>query len=236
MQDNIYHPDYVKGLFDGMSNSYERMNYLSSFGFSIRWRRQFLRVCKPAHSPTEIIDLLTGMGETWGLIKRQWPQAKLTALDFSAGMLRYANHKNKVQFDNKVIVLQEDILNNKLPSNHFDLVTCAFGLKTFDAQQLRVLAKETQRVLKPGGQFSFVEVSKPRPLALQVLYGFYLGKVIPILGQMLLSNPTGYTMLWRYTQQFGDARKASEIFAETGLKTTFVSYFYGCATGFWGEK
>lgn len=232
----MYHPAYVKDLFNRMSTSYERMNYLTSFGFSIRWRRQFLSDCKPSHEPIEIIDLLTGMGETWGLIKRKWPNAHVTALDFSEGMLQQANQKSKANFGGQITVLQEDILNNKLPSNYFDLVTCAFGLKTFNEEQLRILAAETERILKPGGQFSFVEVSKPSPLALQVLYGFYLGKVIPILGRLLLGNPTEYKMLWQYTQQFSHAQRASEIFAETGLKTKFVSYFYGCASGLGGEK
>lgn len=236
MNDHIYHPDYVKDLFNRISSSYERMNYLTSFGFSIRWRKQFLSACKQTYQPIEIIDLLTGMGETWGLIKQRWPQSKLTALDFSEGMLRYVNQKSEARFGGQVTVLQEDILKNKLPSNHFDLVTCAFGLKTFDEEQLHILASETQRILKPGGQFSFVEVSKPRPVMLQVLYGFYLGQVIPVLGRLLLGNPTEYKMLWQYTQQFRHAERASEIFAKTGLKTKFVSYFFGCATGFLGEK
>lgn len=40
---NIYDPQFVKNLFNTMSGSYERMNYITSFGFSIRWRKQFLR-------------------------------------------------------------------------------------------------------------------------------------------------------------------------------------------------
>ncbi|MBD1426148.1 class I SAM-dependent methyltransferase [Sphingobacterium arenae] len=37
-----YEPAFVKKMFNRMSSSYERMNYITSFGFSIRWRRQFL--------------------------------------------------------------------------------------------------------------------------------------------------------------------------------------------------
>lgn len=48
-----------------MSSSYERMNYLTSFGFSIRWRTQFLNSFKPTENKAEIIDLLTGMGGTY---------------------------------------------------------------------------------------------------------------------------------------------------------------------------
>ena len=236
MENNIYNPEYVKGLFNKMSSSYERMNFITSFGFSIRWRSQFLETFNPTSYKAEIIDLLTGMGETWNATKNKLPNSNLTVLDFSDGMLKYAKQKSETKFNNEIMVLQQDILNNKLPSNHYDFVTCAFGLKTFNAEQLNILALETKRILKSGGQFSFIEVSKPNNKILKTLYGFYLGKIIPILGRLLLGNPEEYKMLWQYTNKFDNAKKATEIFANTGLKTEFNSYFYGCATGFYGTK
>lgn len=236
MENNIYNPEYVKGLFDRMSSSYERMNFITSFGFSIRWRRQFLESFKQTNHKAEIIDLLTGMGETWNATKNKLPNSNLTVLDFSEGMLKYAKPKNEFEFNNEITVLQQDILNNQLPSNHYDFVTCAFGLKTFNAEQLQILALETKRILKKGGQFSFVEVSKPRNKILKTLYGFYLGQIIPILGRLLLGNPEEYKMLWQYTSKFDNVKTATEIFTKTGLTTNFNSYFYGCATGFNGTK
>ena len=63
MDNNIYCPDFVKGIFKRMTSSYERMNYITSFGFSIRWRKQFLNSFNKPHQKVEIIDLLTGMGK-----------------------------------------------------------------------------------------------------------------------------------------------------------------------------
>ncbi len=236
MTDNIYNPEYVKGLFNRMSSSYERMNYITSFGFSIRWRRQFLEPFQSTTDQIEIIDLLSGMGETWVGVKNKFPNAKLTALDFSSEMLKKAKAKSEKLFNDKVSLLQQDILKSELPSNHYDIVICAFGLKTFDSEQLQVLASETKRILKTGGQFSFIEVSKPTNKILKRLYSFYLGRIIPVLGKILLGNPTEYKMLWRYTDKFGNAKKASDIFNNQGLKTTSNSYFYGCSTGFSGRK
>ena len=80
MTDSIYNPEYVKGLFNRMSSSYERMNYITSFGFSIRWRTPFL---EPFQSITDwkkyeiVLDvyakatniaygaLLSGTGQIW---------------------------------------------------------------------------------------------------------------------------------------------------------------------------
>jgi ubiquinone/menaquinone biosynthesis methyltransferase len=236
MTDSIYNPEYVKGLFNRMSSSYERMNYITSFGFSIRWRTQFLEPFQSTTDKIEITDLLTGMGETWGAVKNKFPNAKLSALDFSTEMLKNAKKKSEQHFDNNVLLLQQDILKSDLPSNYYDIVICAFGLKTFDTEQLQVLATETKRILKAGGQFSFIEVSKPTNKILKQLYSFYLGRIIPVLGKLLLGNPTEYKMLWRYTDKFDNAKRAEEIFNNQGLTTKSNSYFYGCSTGFSGHK
>lgn len=236
MTDSIYNPEYVKVLFNRMSSSYERMNYITSFGFSIRWRTQFLKPFQSVTDKIEIIDLLTGMGETWGAVKNKFPNANLSALDFSTEMLKNAKKKSEQHFDNNVLLLQQDILKSDLPSNYYDIVICAFGLKTFDTEQLQILATETNRILKVGGQFSFIEVSKPTNKILKQLYGFYLGQVIPVLGKLLLGNPIEYKMLWRYTDNFDNAKRAEEIFNNQGLRTKSNSYFYGCSTGFSGHK
>lgn len=236
MNENIYNPEFVENLFNRMSGSYERMNYITSFGFSIRWRRQFLNQITDSNEKIEVLDLMTGMGETWSSIKKKFPNANLTALDFSEKMIQRAEEKNKKKYTDSITILKQDVLQNELPSDHFDLVISAFGLKTFNESQLITLAKETKRILKDGGQFSFVEVSKPENSLLKLFYGFYLGKTVPILGKLLMGDPAEYKMLWRYTEQFENAEKAALIFKKEGLTVNFNSYFFGCSTGFHGKK
>lgn len=219
-----------------MSESYERMNYITSFGFSIRWRRQFIDVFKNSNEKLEIIDLLSGMGETWHFIHKKFPNSHLSALDFSEGMINYATQKNYKKFNNRVNIIQQNALNNSLETGFYDYVFCGFGLKTFNDDQLNVFAKEIKRILKPGGKLSFVDVSEPKPFILKILYKFYLQKVIPVLGKLFLGNPEEYRMLWRYTDNFKNAGKASEIFKQNGLNVEFKEYFYGCASGFYGTK
>ena len=219
-----------------MSSSYERVNYITSFGFSLRWRRQFLESIGASDDPLEIIDLMTGMGETWTAVKHRFPNANLSALDFSAGMLSHAETKNRRHFRSAVTLLQQDVLRNELPEKHYDLVICAFGLKTLDETQWERLAHETRRILKDGGRFSFIEVSKPTYRFLRFLYRLHLGKVVPVAGSLLLGNPVEYRMLWKYTHRFGDARPVAETFRRAGLHVTYRRYFGGCATGFYGSK
>ncbi|MFL9835331.1 class I SAM-dependent methyltransferase [Chryseobacterium terrae] len=233
---NIYEPKFVKQLFNQMSGSYERMNYITSFGFSIRWRKQFLTKLGKSNENLNVIDLLSGLGENWIYLKQNFPNSTFSALDFSEEMVLKSKNKGNKVFKNNLNLLCEDILENQLESHSFDIVSCAYGLKTFNEQQLEILAKEISRILKPNGKFSFVEVSKPRNKFLYYPYQFYLSKIIPVLGKLFLGNPNDYKMLWIYTENFKNCDFAKEIFKRNNLDVKSENYFYGCATGIYGTK
>ena len=46
LMENIYSFQFLRRLFDEMAASYDRVNYLTSFGFSRRFRRQFIERAK----------------------------------------------------------------------------------------------------------------------------------------------------------------------------------------------
>jgi demethylmenaquinone methyltransferase/2-methoxy-6-polyprenyl-1,4-benzoquinol methylase len=118
----------------------------------------------------------------------------------------------------------------------FDTVVSSFGLKTFDEEQQARLAQRVAHALRPGGAFSFIEISAPRFAPLRWLYMFYVKHVIPIAGWVLLGNPANYRMLGVYTDAFGDCRHFARCAQGAGLDAEYVSYFFGCATGVRGRK
>ncbi|MCA5005318.1 class I SAM-dependent methyltransferase [Sphingobacterium bovistauri] len=233
---NIYDPAYVKKLFNRMSTSYERMNYITSLGFSFIWRKQFIQSISPDKNEVHVLDLLSGLGENWKLLIKRFPNGIFSAIDFSEKMVESSQLKNTKRLDNRFEIIHHDILNKELPKEHFDVITCAFGLKTFNEEQIQQLAEKVFKSLKLGGKFTFIEISVPPNRTLQFLYKLYLSKVIPILGTLFLGNPTDYRMLWLYTVNFMDCNKAKLIFQKAGLHVDNKSYFYGCATGLIGYK
>jgi len=233
---NQFEPEYVQDLFNKMSGSYERMNYITSFGFSLLWRKQFLKPLKPSGERLAVLDLMTGMGETWHPVKKHFPNSEFTALDFSEGMLGHARRKNENQFQNQVIITNQNALKSNFEDGHFDVVLSAFGLKTFNGEQLEQLAKEVKRILKPGGVFSFIEVSSPKNGLLRTLYKTHLKYVVPFCGRIMLGNPEEYRMLWKYTVLYQNSEQTRRIFEAAGLEVNYESYFGGCASGISGRK
>lgn len=130
----------------------------------------------------------------------------------------------------------EDVLAWSEPNSFADVVVSSFGLKTFDREQQRCLAEVVARMLKTGGSFSFIEVSVPPFVPLQILFMFYLKRIIPIIGRVLLGNPDCYRMLGVYTEAFRNSSYFAQCLRDAGLTTVAVSYFFGCATGVKGSK
>ena len=219
-----------------MARSYDRVNSITSFGFSRRWRRQGIDGLdlKPGML---VHDWMTGMGEAWPSIARRVGIAgSIVAIDLSPGMLAHARRRRASMAAQAIEVVEGDVLETSLADGSADAVACLFGLKTLSDASADRLAAEIARVLKPGGRFSVIEVSVPSNRALRTLYMFYLKRVIPVLGALLLGDPETYRMLGRYTEQFGDARSFADRAKRAGLQVEFRRWFFGCATGVVGRR
>jgi len=234
--DEIYEPKFVEKLFDNMSSSYSRMNYITSFGFSERWRRQCVEAID-IEKEKVVVDLMTGMGECWSpILNRANENSKLIGLDFSSGMIKRARKKKSKLKDVQIQILQENVFDNSIEDQSTDYVISGFGLKTFNDAQLSNLANEINRILKPNGKFSLIDVSVPKNRLLKTAFLFYLKQVIPILGWVFLGNPETYRMLGVYTQAFVNSKKVYEIFKRDNFEVEYVEYFFGCASGIKGRK
>ncbi|WP_062061405.1 class I SAM-dependent methyltransferase [Aquimarina longa] len=232
----IYEPKFVEKLFDKMSNSYAKVNYITSFGFSERWRRQCVEEINIEKGKT-VVDLMTGMGECWKhILKKSDQNFTLISLDFSTEMIHRAE-KNKLKFKNATIeVLKENVFDNSIKNQTADYIISGFGLKTFNNKQLSDLANEIDRILKPNGKFSLIDVSVPKSKFIRPFYMLYLKNIIPILGKMFLGSPETYKMLGIYTQQFVNAKNVHRIFERPNFEVEYITYFYGCASGIKGRK
>lgn len=233
---DIYDPSFVGRLFDEMARTYGIVNLISSLGFARRWRRQCLRSIQIS-SGASVLDLMTGMGELCpDLLQMIGPAGAIQAVDISAVMCERAQQQVSAEHQSRLHVLQADALNCPVENESVDYVVSTFGLKTFNSSQLKTLAGQVHRVLRPGGQFAFLEISVPESQLLKWPYMYYLNNVIPLIGRLALGNPDNYRLLGVYTTAFQNCRQAADCFRSVDLQVEFQSYFFGCATGVTGVK
>lgn len=232
---NMYDPEVVRDLFDEMSRTYGLVNVISSFGFCMLWRRQCIQGASISPRST-VCDLMSGMGELWpGVAARLGGSGEVIAVDLSPVMCD-RSRGTAGRLPVSVDVLVEDALSSSIPDGAADVVLSSFGLKTFNDEQMRKLAAQIARILKPGGTFSLLEISVPGLRLLRGPYMFYIRRVIPMLGRLFLGNPDNYRCLGVYTSAFGDCRRFERHCLDAGLRSRYRSFFFGCATGVVGEK
>ncbi|WP_034159844.1 class I SAM-dependent methyltransferase [Sphingomonas sp. ERG5] len=236
MSDDIYAPDYVKGVFDRCSDRYIMFSWLCSFGFTERWRRQCVAMLPEPAGPAGY-DLMAGTGEVWPHLLKRFPWIdQITAVDISSGMHRRAIDRLHQHRAHRIAFIEDDVFASNLPDASADFVVATFGLKTFNADQLTRLARLIARVLKPGGSFSLIEASDPKGWWLRPLYRFHLKTVLPLMERFLLRGAQDFAKIGTYSTNFGDSRAFAEMLRAAHLEVGFHRYFFGCATGVSGRK
>ena len=234
--DNIYSFEFLKALFNEMARSYDRVNYLTSFGFSWRFRRDFIARAKLDRGHT-VCDLMCGRGECWSFIlDRIGDSGRLIALDLSPGMLDGARDRLLRYPGRTIAVVEGNALETGLSDASVDRVLIAFGLKTLAPELWDGLAKEIYRILRPGGLVSTIEMSDPRGWLLRPVFMWYLKTMVPIFGRLLLGNPQNYRMLGVYTERFQGCEPVAAVMRNVGFVADLVWYFHGCATGIVAQK
>ncbi len=235
-QANLYDPALVRSLFDEMAATYGLVNLVSSFGFCRRWRLQCIQQVR-LFEGARVIDLMTGMGELCPAIANSVGSGGgVVAVDISPVMCSKARQHLAERLTCPIEVIEADALCSSLPSGSADVVLASFGLKTFSSDQGRQLAKEVRRLLKPGGMFSFIEISVPPSTLLRGPYMLYLKRLIPLIGRLMMGNPENYRLLGVYTEAFGSCHSVASAFRAAGLEVEVRSFFFGCATGLVGRR
>lgn len=234
---NIYDSEYVRDLFDRVSNTYGYTNYIASFGFTERWRKQCISKLSGFEDNASGYDLMCGRGETWEKLFVENPSImNLTGLDISSEMIKGSEiQANKLGL-RKIELMEVDVFKNKIPDESADFVISTFGIKTFNQEQQKILAAEVNRILKPGGEFSFVEVSHPKGWAFSWLYMFYLKKLMPVIEKLFLGYSYGYSAIGMYVTEFVDSQNFHTYLKAQGLQTEYHKLFFGCASGVSGKK
>jgi demethylmenaquinone methyltransferase/2-methoxy-6-polyprenyl-1,4-benzoquinol methylase len=216
-----------------MGPTYDLVNRVSSLGFCEVWRYQCVRHL-PIHAGSVVCDMMSGSGECWPYILSQKP-SRLVSIDFSSVMVE-RQRKRLDRVPRIVAIHHENATQTRLASESVDFVIGAFGLKTLSPACLAAFVAEIRRILKPGGAFSLLEISNPSGWVLGGPYRWYVSRIIPLIGSVLLGDIECYRMLGVYTESFGSCERVRPVFEVGGFEVEVRSHFFGCATALVGKK
>ena len=227
MQD-IYDPAFVSDVFDRCSGRYRHVSAVASFGTIRRWRRQCVAAL-PDDTAGHGVDLMAGTGEVWPHLMRRFPDVHVTAIDISPGMHARAMERLHRDRTGRIAHLEADWLRTDLPDASADFAVSCFGLKTFDAGQHVVFARQLARVLRPGAPYALVEATDPVGWALRPLYRLHLDGVLPLVERTLMRGARDFAMIGTYTRNFGDGASVVAALDAAGLAPRVTRLIGGCA-------
>ncbi len=105
-----------------------------------------------------VLDVACGTGHAALAIARMLPKGRVTAVDFSAGMLDQARRKAAALNIRNIEFLERDMQDLGFSAGVFDAAVCAFGI--FFVEDMDAQLSHIVRAIKPGGKImitSFLE-------------------------------------------------------------------------------
>jgi demethylmenaquinone methyltransferase/2-methoxy-6-polyprenyl-1,4-benzoquinol methylase len=189
-------PETIKKMFNSIARQYDKTNAILSFRMHHHWNRTLIKKAIVPAKPEILLDLCCGTGAiAFSYLKKTQDYTKAYMLDFSEGMLECAQMQAKtLDIDHHDIhYLQADAQVIPLLGNSVHCATMAYGIR--NVKDPGLCMKDVYRVLKPGGTFGILELTKPKHPFLNFTHSFYLKNILPLLGKLATSNKEAYDYL-----------------------------------------
>lgn len=185
--------EQVREMFDNIAPAYDRLNRAMSFGLDRSWRRRAVEMVAK-RSPHSIVDIATGTGDFAISLAKAMPEAHVTGLDLSKGMVEIGLQKvHDARLDSRISLLVGDCLQSPLPEGEADVVTVAFGVRNF--ARLADGYRAMYGMLRPGGMLCVIELSTPTSPLVMPFYNLYTRGFIPMMGRLVSSDRRAYSYL-----------------------------------------
>ena len=182
---------HVRGVFDSVAPKYDLMNDLMSMGLHRAWKAFTVMVAN-VREGYQVLDIAGGTGDlALAFSKKVGKSGQVVHTDINEAMLRTGRDR-LLDAGVSLPTLVCDAEKLPLPSNHFDVVSVAFGLRNMTHKGVALV--EMCRVLKPGGKLLVLEFSKVAP-PLEKVYDWYSFKVLPKLGKLIAGDDSSYRYL-----------------------------------------
>ena len=216
-------------LFDNISQRYDRVNTLLSFGLNALWMRRLARSILDAQ-PQRHLDLCCGTGAVAAqLIRRCAQPLHIDCVDFSPEML--ATARNRLAHTG-VRMFLADATALPFEKASYDTVSISYGIRNIPDKEAALC--EAARVLRPGGRLCIFELTRPKSL-LRPFHSLYLA-AIPFLGWVMTGQREPYRYLSHSIRNFSVTECVEALLRQGFCPQIPQAVFSGVATLIIAEK
>ena len=209
----------VGDVFSSVATKYDLKNDLMSGGLHRLWKA-FAVTIAGVREGERVLDVAAGTGDlALQFAKRAGPRGQVWLADINRAMLERGRDR-LLDRGRSLPAVQCDAEALPFPSNHFDCVSVAFGLRNMTDKDAALT--EMRRVLRPAGRLLVLEFSRVwAPLA--KIYDWYSFTVLPWLGGKVAGDEAAYRYLAESIRMHPDQESLKAMLERAGLEN--VEYF-----------
>ncbi len=180
--------DYIRRNFDAIASNYDRFNDWITFGAHRLWKRRAIDRTALRPGPVALLDLCCGSGDlSLQAARRLGPEARITALDFSEGMLGVLRDRmaqwsaaDRRSFGRITTVAGDATDLSAFADGSFDAITISFGLR--NVQDRARCLSECRRALKDGARLVILDVGQVKSAFVSFFHRLYFERIVPRIG------------------------------------------------------
>lgn len=227
---NKNNPETIQAMFGSIAHSYDKANAFLSLQMHKRWNAQLVSLTT-ADQPATILDLCCGTGDiAFAYLKGASAEKQAIMLDFCEEMLVHAKDKaaRLKLHHHEITYIQADAQSIPLESGTIPCATMAYGIRNIKDPSKCI--HDVYRVLKPGGVFGILELTRPANPLIRFGHHIYLKTMLPLMGE-------AYRYLCNSIHEFIPPETLEKMMQEAGFqRITKKRLMFGTATILIGHK
>ena len=205
----------VSNVFDAVSENYDLMNDLMSFGIHRLWKKVAIE-SSGLRADFKVLDLAGGTGDMVKLMKEKIKEEGLIVLsDINKKMLEEGRDRLIDDGLEGINLAQIDAQYLPFRNETFDLVTIAFGLRNVTNKEKAL--KSILGSLKKGGKLIVLEFSKPTNETFREIYDIFSFEVIPKIGEVIANTEESYRYLAESIRMHPTQDELKELMERSGF-------------------
>lgn len=212
-------PSTIQQMFNRIAKRYDLTNAVLSFRMHKYWNHTLVKHVLCSHSSHILVDLCSGTGDiVFDYLQTSPVPCQAYLVDFSSQMLACAKLKgDQLAFKHhQLSYIEADVQKLPLADQIAESATMAYGIRNVKHPALAM--QEIYRVLKPGGRFGILELTRPHYSALRWGHYWYLRTILPILGKWLTDNKEAYQYLKNSIETFISPRELTTLLHDQGFE------------------
>ena len=212
----------VQNVFSNVSDKYDLMNDIMSFGTHRLWKKRYVDLINPIDNE-KIIDVGSGSGDIVKELLKRNNNIWIDVVDLNSKMIEIGKKKIK---NKKINFHINNAENLKFKNNIFDKYLISFCLRNIT--NLEESLSEAFRILKPGGKFFCLEFSKPESFFISKIYNKYKSNFIPFVGELISKNKSAYNYLSESIDLFPNQNELKYKLINAGFANVYyINLFNG---------